>query len=120
MHNHAMGSTSAFRFIPAIAHAPTAMASARAAVVDPLVDPLVDPHRATETFEVAREDGLELLEWLGLGRPEFGAIRGRELAPLCRRRLWNVARNANTPLRARTQALLEVAERAGEGMVLFG
>ena len=79
-------------------------------------------------LEVSREDGLELLDWLGLGRPEFGAIAARELAPRCRRRLWNhgkklaahIERNAHTSLRARTSELLAIAEAAGEGLVMFG
>lgn len=71
-------------------------------------------------LEIPRTEGLALLEWLGLGRPDFGAIAARELAPRCRRRLWSVARNADAALRLRTTELLAVAETAGEGMVLFG
>ena len=71
-------------------------------------------------LDVPREEGLALLDWLGLGRPDFGAIPARELAPRCRRRLWNVERNAHALLRARATELLAVAEAAGEGMVLFG
>lgn len=71
-------------------------------------------------LEVRREEGLDLLDWLGLGRPDFGAIPARELAPRCRRRLWDVERNAHASLRARTSDLLAVAEQAGEGLVLFG
>jgi len=44
-------------------------------------------------LEVSRVDGLDLLEWLGLGRAEFGAIEASTLAPLCRRRLWPERRN---------------------------
>lgn len=71
-------------------------------------------------LDVPREEGLALLDWLGLGRPDFGAIPARELAPRCRRRLWDIERNAHALLRARTGELLAVAEAAGEGMVLFG
>lgn len=67
---------------------------------------------------VRRDVGLALLEWLGLGRPDFGAIAARELAPRCRRRLWGVFDGA--PLRPHARELLEVAESAGKGMVLFG
>ena len=74
----------------------------------------------TELIELPREEGLDLLDWLGLGRPEFGAIAARELAPRCRRRLWNIERNAHPSRRARTLELLAFAEAAGEGMVLFG
>ena len=73
-----------------------------------------------EPLDLPRGEGLDLLDWLGLGRPEFGAIAARELAPRCRRRLWNVERNAHASLRARTAELLEVAVAAGDGMVLFG
>jgi hypothetical protein len=71
-------------------------------------------------LDLPRGEGLDLLDWLGLGRPEFGAISARDLAPRCRRRLWNVERNAHATLRARTVELLSVAEAAGEGLVLFG
>ena len=71
-------------------------------------------------LDLPRSEGLDLLDWLGLGRPEFGAISARELAPRCRRRLWDIARNAHPSLRARAAELLSVAEAAGEGMVLFG
>ena len=74
----------------------------------------------TPRLEVPREEGLALLDWLGLGRPDFGAIPARELAPRCRRRLWNIERNAHPLLRARTSDLLAVAEAAGQGMVIFG
>ena len=75
------------------------------------------------SLDVPREEGLALLDWLGLGRPEFGAIPARELAPRCRRRLWMGAaaeRNAHASLRGRTGDLLAVAEAAGEGLVIFG
>ena len=79
-----------------------------------------DPDRGPSTLEIPRAEGLALLEWLGLGRPDFGAIAARELVPRCRRRLWGVERNAHPALRSRTRELLAVAETAGEGMVLFG
>jgi hypothetical protein len=77
---------------------------------------------------LARTEGLDLLEWLGLGRPEFGAMRGDELASLCRRRLWPLPRNLDAArgdrprgtLRARTAQLLGLAEQAGERPVMFG
>jgi hypothetical protein len=71
-------------------------------------------------LDVPRAEGLDLLDWLGLGRPDFGAIPARELAPRCRRRLWNVDRNADASLRTRTTELLAIAEAAAEGVVLFG
>jgi hypothetical protein len=76
--------------------------------------------RDATTLDLPREEGLALLEWLGLGRPDFGAIPARELAPRCRRRLWAIERNQHASLRARTGELLAVAEAAGKGMVLFG
>ncbi len=74
----------------------------------------------TRPLDLPRSEGLDLLDWLGLGRPEFGAIAARDLAPRCRRRLWNIERNEHPTLRARTAELLVVAELAGDGMVLFG
>jgi hypothetical protein len=47
----------------------------------------------TPVLELPRSEGLELLQWLGLGRPEFGAIEVRVLLPLCNRRLWPEPRN---------------------------
>jgi hypothetical protein len=76
--------------------------------------------RGSRPLDLPRGEGLDLLDWLGLGRPEFGAISARELAPRCRRRLWDVERNTHVTLRARTAELLAVAEAAGEGLVLFG
>jgi hypothetical protein len=75
---------------------------------------------AVPPLDVPREEGLALLDWLGLGRPDFGAIAARELAPRCRRRLWDIERNAHALLRARTGELLAIAEGAGEGTVIFG
>jgi len=71
-------------------------------------------------LDLPRAEALDLLDWLGLGRPDFGAVQARELAPRCRRRLWEVSRNANPVLKARTIQLLAVAVAAGEGVVLFG
>ena len=85
---------------------------------------------APQILTMPREEGLALLDWLGLGRPEFGAIAARELAPRCRRRLWDVYSTQPTPRwsndagrRARTGELLALAlsaARSGEGMVMFG
>lgn len=79
-------------------------------------------------LSLPRAEGLDLLEWLGLGRPEFGALSGRKLAPLCRRRLWPMPRNLDAArgdrprgtLRMLTAQLLDLAERAGERPVMFG
>lgn len=60
----------------------------------PLRFALVGQGRQVPFLEVDREDGLDLLEWLGLGRAEFGAIEASTLGPLCRRRLWPEPRNA--------------------------
>jgi len=71
-------------------------------------------------LDLAREEALDLLDWLGFGRPEFGAIDPRDLAPRCRRRLWDVERNDHPLLRGRTSQLLSMAESAGERVILFG
>ncbi len=80
------------------------------------------PH--APVLDLAREEGLDLLEWLGLGRAEFGAIDARDLAPKCRRRLWDVERNDHPLLRGRTAQLLAIAEAAGGAgagrAILFG
>jgi hypothetical protein len=94
---------SRIRFAPAA----VVLADAEAAAAPPILD-------------IPRAEGLALLEWLGLGRPDFGAIPARELAPRCRRRLWSIERNAHPALRFRTTELLAVAETVGDGMVLFG
>lgn len=69
----------------------------------------------TPFLEVRRRDALDLLAWLGLDRPEFGAIEARELLPLCRRRLWLVDRNVDAAVPGRAAGTLRalVAELAG-------
>ena len=59
-----------------------------------------------DSVEMPREEALDLLDWLGLDRPEFGAIEARELAPLCRRRLWPMPRNVDA-------AVTEIDRRGG-------
>lgn len=74
-------------------------------------------------LEVPRDVGLGFFEWIGLGRPEFGAVSSRELAPLCRRRLWPLPRNDHPmfqPLAASVLAIAEVAMATGDAHVLFG
>ncbi len=51
-------------------------------------------------LELPRDDGLDLLEWVGLGRAEFGAVEVSILLPLCRRRMWREARNVDSARRA--------------------
>lgn len=70
-------------------------------------------------LELPREEALQLLEWLGLGRPEFGAIEARLLLPLCRRRLWPEPRNAG-PLRAHVEALAAALRDGADAVVSFG
>ncbi len=92
------------------------------------VSPLTANAVTTPALVLPRAEGLDLLEWLGLGRPEFGAMKGAELAPLCRRRLWPMPRNLDPAkggrprgtLRARTAQLLGVAEEAGDRPIMFG
>ena len=54
-------------------------------------------HGRRSILELPHEDGLDLLEWLGLGRAEFGAVEVNVLLPLCRRRLWPEPRNVDPP-----------------------
>jgi hypothetical protein len=70
-------------------------------------------------LRTSRGLGLDLLEWLGLGRPAFGAVDVRELLPLCRRRLWPIPRN-DGPLRGIVASLARTLEKHGEGVVHFG
>jgi hypothetical protein len=78
---------------------------------------------------LGRDDALDLLQWLGLERPEFGAVRRSELAALCRRRLWPIARNVDPAvpnrrpagtLRAATADMLAFVERFDAPHVTFG
>jgi hypothetical protein len=39
-------------------------------------------------LDLDRSAGLDLVEWLGLGRAEFGALTASDLLARCRRRLW--------------------------------
>lgn len=73
----------------------------------------------TPILELPRPDALALLEWLGLGRPDFGAIEVNILLPLCRRRLWPEPRNLG-PLRTHVAALAAALTAASETMVHFG
>jgi hypothetical protein len=98
-----------------------------------------------ETFvQLGEDDCNDLLKWLGLEPSDFGCVGASDLAARCRRRLWPMARNndpglpersercgggavrlmlpAREPgyLRARTEELLKLAERADpEGQILF-
>ncbi len=78
---------------------------------------------------LVRDDALDLLQWLGLERPEFGAVRRSELAALCRRRLWPMPRNVDPAvpnrrpagaLRAATADMLAFVERWEGSHVTFG
>jgi hypothetical protein len=79
-------------------------------------------------LELRRADALDLLEWLGLGRPEFGAIEIKDILPLCKRRLWPLPRNVDPATPTRTSGSLRhyamtLADRlAGEpnAVLLFG
>lgn len=81
-------------------------------------------------LRLPRSDALDLLAWLGLDRPEFGAVPASDLAARCRRRLWPMPRNvdpASPPrpagtLRSMTARLLELCEAApsASGPVIFG
>ena len=82
----------------------------------------------TPFLQVRRRDGLDLLAWLGLDRPEFGAVEARRLLPLCRRRLWLEDRNVDAAvpgrpagtLRALVAELARHIETAPAAVVQFG
>ena len=94
-------------------------------------------------LNLANMNAAELLRWLDIDANDddlFGEISARELAARCRRRLWDVARNYDPEIAARvdsepgrataiwcgrrpgylrdkTAELLELAHRAGQGMI---
>lgn len=70
-------------------------------------------------LELPRPQALELLEWLSLGRAEFGAIEVSVLVPRCRRRLWPEARNMG-PLRKHVEALAAAISSSPNTVVHFG
>jgi hypothetical protein len=70
-------------------------------------------------LELPRFEALDLLEWLGLGRPEFGAIAVSELLPLCRRRLWPEPRNEGR-LKAWVWSLANALQGARDAVLCFG
>jgi predicted Rdx family selenoprotein len=94
-----------------------------------------------DTFvQLSIENGQAILAWLWFKQEDYGYMEASELAARCRRRLWPIPRNFDpaTPpkkdrrgnifspgrpagfLRAHTEALLQLAERAGkEGKILF-
>jgi hypothetical protein len=79
-------------------------------------------------MELPRENALDLLEWLGLGRPEFGAVETRMLLPLCRRRLWPEPRNVDPArstrpagtLRLQTELLATLVSSIDDSILRFG
>jgi hypothetical protein len=73
----------------------------------------------TPVLMLPHAEALDLLEWLGLGRPEFGAIEVTSLLPLCRRRLWPEQRNRG-PMRRHVGVLVQALGARGDGMVHFG
>ena len=70
------------------------------------------------SFDVPLADTLAMFDSLGLEVTDFGALEARTVAPLCRRRLWP-ARAPRLALRKWIEQLLALAERAGDGMILF-
>lgn len=98
-----------------------------------------------ETYvQLREEDSADLLRWLWLDATDFGFLEAADLAARCRRRLWPIARNFDPAisnqtqstvngnvrlvaprreagfLRAHTERLLKLAERAGKtGQILF-
>lgn len=90
-------------------------------------------------INLANQNAADLLVWLGLPVDDlYGQISARELAVLCRRRLWLEPRNVDPEvadevcgrlhrfgrpvgyLRQRTAELLCLAELAGDGVNSWG
>ncbi len=92
----------------------------------------------SEGLNLSNVNACALLRWLGYPPEPAGELAARDLAARCRRRLWPDAWNddpgipprveghaitagrAPGYLRERTGHLLAIAERAGDGAVLFG
>lgn len=98
-----------------------------------------------ETFvQLTEVDALDLMRWLDLPAEDFGVVEANDLAARCRRRQWPLARNIDPAvparsmravnsnltysvpareegyLRAKTNEILRLAERAGpDGRILF-
>ncbi len=74
-------------------------------------------------LDLERMAGLDLLEGLGLGRAEFGALSASELLARCRRRLWPEfgATPHTEHVAALARGLVRGARGAGPGaLVRFG
>ena len=90
-------------------------------------------------INISNQNAADLLVWLGLPVEHLvGELPARELAALCRRRLWPEPRNLdpevpdqisnrfycfgrpNGYLRQRTAELLHLAELAGDGLISWG
>ena len=92
--------------------------------------------------QMSPEDCEDFLRWLGYPATDFGFLEARDCAARCRRRLWPISRNMDPAipsktqriggrllilanarpagyLQARTKELLHLAERAGDGKILF-
>ena len=94
---------------------------------------------ADEWINLSNQNAADLLAWLGIASEYLvGDMPARELAALCRRRLWPEPRNIDPEvpavfsdrfyafgrligyLRQRTADLLHLAEVAGEGVITWG
>lgn len=99
--------------------------------------------RPNTFVQLSEADSNDLLKWLWLEPSDFGYMEATDLAARCRRRMWPIARNFDQGiasrqesvngavrlvvsgrepgyLRARTEELLKLAERAGpHGQILF-
>lgn len=60
------------------------------------------------TMNLANMNAYDLMDWLGLSKEPCGTIKARELAALCRRRLWPERRNEDPEITPE-----EFAERYG-------
>src|SRR5262249_40429784 len=120
-------------------HRSDAPARTRAMSVTFSIEERVSMDLEDSWINLANQNAADLLAWLGLPADElFGQIPARELAALCRRRLWPEARNADPEvpdvdrgrfyrfgrragyLRQRTMGLLHLAELADDGVISWG
>ncbi len=78
----------------------------------------IEEEPGVTNVDVPFAEAIAVLESLGLGTSDFGAVDAKTLAPLCRRRLWP-ARAPRPTLRTWVERLLALAELAGNGIILF-